>query len=417
MFLLIYNIIIRLYGVAAKVAAWWNPKARRWVSGRKQLFQRVESAMKAETRPVVWMHSASLGEFEQGQYLLEKIRLAHPGVCLVVTFFSPSGYEAKKNYRGADHIFYLPLPTRAGAGMFIDLIRPKLVLWIKYDYWYHYLVALRERRIPVLLISAIFHLRQPFFRWYGSLYRRMLQSFTWLFVQTPESAQRLAAIGVAANVSVNGDTRFDRVIDIAAQTTALPLIDSFCGDAAVIVAGSTWPEDEEELAHYANTRPALRFIIAPHEVDEPHLTDIERLFRRSVRYSMLPVRGVSEANTLIIDNIGMLSTLYRYATIAYVGGGFGSDGVHNVLEAAVYGKPVVFGPVFNKFREAIDLLEEGGAFTVETALELESRLDELLERGQLYDESSRAARSYVYDHRGATDNILRYIQENRLLIS
>lgn len=359
------------------------------------------------------MHSASLGEFEQGRFLLERIRQRYPGCCIVLTFFSPSGFEVMKNYSGADHVFYLPAPTGANARKFVSVLNPALVLWIKYDYWYHFLTELHRRQVPVLLISAIFRKRQPFFRWYGGLHRKMLRSFRWLFVQTPESARQLASIGFLENVTVSGDTRFDRVADISEHFSPVPLIPEFIKGHAVIVAGSTWPEDEEELDHYANTHPDIRFIIAPHEVDEDHLKEIEKLFHRTVRYSALPSRG--DANTLIIDNIGILSKLYFYATIAYIGGGFGDEGVHNVLEAAVYGKPVIFGPVFNKFREAIGLLEEGGAITIENALELEEALNQLLGNRQYLDECSSAARDFVLRQRGATENILRIIQEKRLL--
>jgi 3-deoxy-D-manno-octulosonic-acid transferase len=416
-FLLIYNIVIRVYGAAIRLASLWNPKARLWISGRKDIFMTMKLALESNTRPVVWMHSSSLGEFEQGRFLLENLRLQYPSICIVITFFSPSGYEVMKDYKGADHIFYLPLPTRKNAKKFIGIINPSLVLWIKYDYWYHYLTALKKRNTPLLLISAIFHRHHPFFRWYGPLYKKMLQCFTWLFVQTPESAKRLESIGFRNNVSVNGDTRFDRVIDIAENFRELPLIEKFCGDSSVVVAGSTWPEDEEELDHYANMHPEIKFILAPHEIEEDHLTGIEKLFKHAIRYSQLEKGDASQANTLIIDNMGMLSKLYHYATITYVGGGFGSDGVHNVLEAAVHRKPVIFGPVFNKFTEAIGLLEEGGAFTVDNALELEKILNDLLSNNGLYKECSEAAGKFVYDHRGATQNIMQYIQANRLLIS
>jgi 3-deoxy-D-manno-octulosonic-acid transferase len=416
-FLLIYNIVIRVYAAAIRFASLWNPKARLWISGRKDLLKNARTALQNNTLPVIWMHSASLGEFEQGRFLLENIRQKFPSTCIVITFFSPSGYEVMKNYAGADHIFYLPLPTRKNARKFIGILNPQLVLWIKYDYWYHYLTALKKRNTPLLLISAIFHRHHPFFRWYGPLYKKMLRCFTWMFVQTPESARRLESIGFINNVSINGDTRFDRVIDIAEHFTPLPLIEIFCGDSPVIVAGSTWPEDEEELDHHANTHPNIKFILAPHEIGEEHLRDIEKLFHSSIRYSRLETAGVTTANTLIIDNIGMLSRLYHYATVTYVGGGFGNAGVHNVLEAAVHRKPVVFGPVFNKFREAIDLLEEGGAFTIDNALELERTLHDLLTNKEMYRECCEAAGKFVYGHRGATQNIIQYIQANRLLIS
>jgi 3-deoxy-D-manno-octulosonic-acid transferase len=414
-FLLIDNIIIRLLAIAIQIASIWNPKARLWLRGRKNLLWNVKETMKVNKKPVIWMHSASLGEFEQGRFLLENLRKQFPDYCFVITFFSPSGYEIMKNYNGADHIFYLPVPTSRNVRNFLTALDPKLVLWIKYDYWYHFLHQLNERQTPVILVSALFHRKMAFFKWYGPLYTKMLHLFTWLFVQDESSEKRLRSIGIQ-NVTVSGDTRFDRVIDIAEHFMEVPMIREFIGDRKVVVAGSSWPEDEEELDHYANTHPEMRFIIAPHEVDDDHLKDIEKLFHHSIRYSAFSSYD-GKANTLIIDNIGMLSRLYKYATVTYVGGGFRDGGVHNVLEAAVFGKPVIFGPIFNQYREAIDLLEEGAAFTIDNALELEKILDNLLSDVKVYGECAEAARNYVYCHKGATGKILDYIQANRLLIS
>jgi 3-deoxy-D-manno-octulosonic-acid transferase len=417
-FLLLDNIIIRLLAVAIRIASIWNTKARLWLKGRKNLLENVRGALKGNSRPVIWMHCASLGEFEQGRYLIERIRATYPQYCIVITFFSPSGYEVMKNYKGADFIFYLPEPTNNKAKKFIALLNPELVLWIKYDFWYHYLHELKKRKTPLLLVSALFHRRHSFFKWYGPLYREMLRCFTWLFVQDDASVERLNNIGIS-NVSVSGDTRFDRVTDIAGHFEEVPMIREFIGNAPVVVAGSTWPEDEEELDHYANTHREIRFIIAPHEIGEEHMGEIKKLFRTTIRYSELlkNKKDYSQINTLVIDNIGMLSRLYKYATITFVGGGFGDEGVHNVLEAAVYGKPVIFGPVFNQFREAIDLLEEGAAFTIDNALDLEKTFNDLLTDPELYRECCEAARDYVYGHKGATEKILGYIQENRLLMS
>lgn len=417
-FLLLDNIIILLLAVAIRIASIWNIKARLWLKGRKNLLERVSIALKTNNRPVIWMHNASLGEFEQGRFLIESIRKIYPGYCIIVTFFSPSGYEVMKNYKGADFIFYLPEPTSSNAKKFIQLLEPKLVLWIKYDYWYHYLHELKKRGTPVLLISAIFHRRHSFFKWYGPLYAKMLRCFTWLFVQDEASVELLTNIGIR-NVSVSGDTRFDRVADIAENFEEVTMIREFTGNAPVIVAGSTWPEDEEEIDHYANTHPEIKFIIVPHEIVEDHLEDIEKLFKHTIRYSGLLQNKTDHTNfnTLIIDNIGMLSRLYKYATITYVGGGFGDEGVHNILEAAVYGKPVIFGPVFNQFLEAIELLEEGAAFTVDNALDLEKTFNDLLTDNELYRECCEVAHDYVYSHKGATEKILGYIQEKRLLIN
>jgi 3-deoxy-D-manno-octulosonic-acid transferase len=380
------------------------------------------------------MHCASLGEFEQGRPLLEKIRIIYPDHKTVLTFFSPSGYMAVKDQQIADHIYYLPFGNQFTAAKFIDVISPKLVLWIKYDYWYYYLRELNKRNIPILLISASFRKEQIFFKWYGKLHREMLRCFSHLFVQTAYSETLLNKFGFSG-ITVSGDTRFDRVADIADRFEPIAVIESFCGDHKVIVAGSTWPEDEEELDHFANTNHEIKFIIAPHEIDELHLKSIEKLFKSTIRYSAMQLQMAdgewqttentlinhqapgNKANVLIIDNIGMLSRLYKYATITYVGGGFGEDGVHNVLEAAVYGKPVIFGPVFNKYIEAIELLEEGAAYTIETALQLESILKNLLSDDQLYKEVADAARTYVISKKGATEKIVQFVQEKRLLIN
>jgi 3-deoxy-D-manno-octulosonic-acid transferase len=401
------------------------------------------------------MHCSSLGEFEQGRPVLERLRQQNPECRILITFFSPSGYETRKDYSGADHVFYLPLDSRQHARQFIDLVKPSLVLWVKYDYWFYYLQELKKRNIPTILLSAVFRTDQPFFKWYGRLHRYMLEGFTHLFVQTEASKKLLGRLGLSENVSVSGDTRFDRVIEIAGREEPLPLISAFCGDHTVIVAGSTWEEDDEELDHYANTHPEIRFIIAPHEVEEDRIREVEGLFRYCIRYSEwrrqqeqaanygegseLPLgrkaairaqneRGASRrlwiadagqrpANVLIIDNIGLLSRLYKYATITYVGGGFGDDGVHNVLEAAVYGKPVVFGPVIEKYVEAMELTDCGGGIVIDSALEAESVFNRLLGNPDDYRLTCEASRNYVLSKKGATEKITGYIQEKRLLTS
>lgn len=439
MHLFFYTIFCRLYLLGVRLAARWNPKARLWLEGRKGLLAQLKATVgnrkpgvgsvntsgaesKTFDSTLIWMHCASLGEFEQGRPVLETLKEQYPGVKVLLTFFSPSGYEVRKHYEGADYIFYLPMDSKSNARRFLDIVQPDLVIWIKYEYWYYYLTTLKKRQIPTLLVSGIFRPDQPFFKWYGRLHQYMLESFTHLFVQTPHSRELLAGIGFTKNVTVNGDTRFDRVAVIAAQRTPLPAIEAFCGNHPTIVAGSTWPDDEEELHHYANTHPERRFIIAPHEITEQHLVEIEKLFKHTIRYSVLQKRvpgtvsrEQKHTNTLIIDNIGMLSKLYKYATITYIGGGFGSDGVHNVLEAAVYHKPVVFGPVYEKYIEAEELVEQGGAFPVKTALELEETMDHLLQDETAYKKACQQAGQYVHAKTGATKAVLQFIQENRLL--
>jgi 3-deoxy-D-manno-octulosonic-acid transferase len=431
--LFLYNIFLSLYALGIRITALWNPKARKWLEGRNGMKSEVGSRKSENTgtiglqtsdlrlqtrglRPLVWMHSSSLGEFEQGRPVLEQIKEKYPNIQVLLTFFSPSGYEVQKNYPGADQILYLPMDGKKAARRFIDQLQPDLVIWIKYEYWFYYLTELKKRKIPLVLVSGIFRPGQPFFKWYGRLHRYMLESFSHLFVQTAESKRLLGSIGFTNTVTVSGDTRFDRVVQIAERSESLPLIEAFCGNSPVVVAGSTWPEDEEEMDHYANTHPDIRFIIAPHEIDESHLHEIEKLFKHTVRYSKWKEGDrPTAANTLIIDNIGMLSKLYKYATITYVGGGFGDDGVHNVVEAAVYGKPVVIGPVYEKYIEAAELVEQEGAFVINTALELEQTFDRLLNNSEAYQASCLAARNYVYSKKGATNTVMEFIQENRLL--
>jgi 3-deoxy-D-manno-octulosonic-acid transferase len=429
MSLFVYNLFVVLYGFAARLISPWNPKAKLWIRGRKDLFPALEARMRESAgslRPesrLVWIHCASLGEFEQGRPVIEGLKADYPSIRILITFFSPSGYEIRKNYSGADYICYLPVDSMRNAKRFIELMKPDLVLWVKYEYWYYYLNEINKRRIPLLLVSGLFRKDQAFFKWYGGLHRKMLSFFQHLFLQGQASANLLKTVDKVPAFTVNGDTRFDRVTAIAQSFSPIDEIAAFCGDYPVIVAGSTWQEDEEELDHYANTHPGIRFIIAPHEIDESHLRSTETLFKHTIRFSDWKktftnstfVSSSSTPNVLIIDNIGMLSRLYHYATITYVGGGFGNDGIHNILEAAVYGKPVFFGPVFDKFSEAIDLLECGGAYTVENALELEKTMNELLQDAEEYREACAAALNYTQQNRGATKMILDYIQQNDLL--
>lgn len=429
----LYNLFLFLYSCGIRVAAIANPKARKWISGRRNIFATINEQLSTNnpqgsvSGQPIWMHCASLGEFEQGRPLLEALKKRNPNIKIILTFFSPSGYEVMKDYQGTDQVFYLPMDSPVNAAMFLDIINPSLVLWVKYEYWFYYLAEIKKRNIPMLLVSGIFRKKQPFFKWYGQIWRGMLKSFTHFFVQNDESKQLLATLGFTENVSLNGDTRFDRVLEIADSFTELPGIAAFCGDAPVIVAGSTWEEDEIELLHFVNVHKQVKFIIAPHEIDKANLKDVKEEFPRSVFYSEL-VGGLQTTsdeqrvtdndapNILIIDNIGMLSRLYKYATIAYVGGGYGADGVHNVLEAAVYGKPVVFGPVFEKFDEAIGLVNAGGAVSIDGGpVKLENVLERLLNDAPERETMGNAARRFVLENAGASSKILQFIQEKRLL--
>lgn len=423
--LVFYNLFLFLYRTVVLLVSPWNHKAKLWTQGRKNIFERLQAAVKYDqSSDFIWMHCASLGEFEQGRPVLEHIKAINPKARIVLTFFSASGYEVRKNYEGANHIFYLPVDSYSNAAKFIEIIKPKLVLWVKYEYWYFYLTQLKRHNIPVLLISGIFRKNQVFFKWYGGWYRKMLLCFSHIFVQNSASKNLLESINLSANVTVSGDTRFDRVIEIAEQATPIPVIASFCGDHQVIVAGSTWKEDEEELDHFANTNPEIKFIIVPHEIGPQHLLDVKKLFYNSILFTEweeqckkgTSFNTLSSANVLIINNIGMLSRLYMYATITYVGGGFGNDGVHNVLEAAVYGKPVVFGPVYDKFVEAEELLNSGGAFSINNALDLEKVCQVLLRSNHECSRAGESAKSYVYLKRGAKEKIISYMEEKRLVL-
>lgn len=368
------------------------------------------------------MHASSLGEFEQGRPLLEDIRKKHPGSLIIITFFSPSGYEIRKNYTGADLVLYLPIDTPFNANRFIDAIKPAMVLWIRYEFWLHYLEEIKKRNIPLLLVSANLRKKGIFKNLYNRYRKRLFSSFTHLFVQTKESELILKDMGFVQNVSISGDTRFDRVISIAEKFEEIPLVKKFCGEHKVIVAGSTWSDDEEVLIHYARVNPDMKFIIAPHEVDKENIRDLQKEFPNSILFSRLTTADAGEAvyddaviNTLIIDNIGMLSKLYHYADITYVGGGFSDGGLHNILEAAVYGKPVFFGPLFEKNYEAAELIDEEGAISIENALELEKELNNLWQNPEELIRRSKAAKEYVYKNAGATAHILNYIYKNRLL--
>jgi 3-deoxy-D-manno-octulosonic-acid transferase len=418
----LYNIFLTLFAIAFKIVALFNKKARLGVQGRKNNYPTISSVAAKPSQLVVWMHCASLGEFEQGRPVLESLKKEYPGIAIVITFFSASGYEVMKNYKGADQIYYLPLDNLANAKKTVDAINPSLVLWVKYEFWYYYLHELKHRGIPVLLVSGIFRVGNPFFKWYGGIWRQMLACFTHFFVQNEESKDLLATVGIRENIIVSGDTRFDRVIEIVQKFEPLPIIEKFCGDSKIIVAGSTWEDDEAKLIHYVRANPQIKFIIAPHEIDTENLKDVKKEFTNAIFYSELLKEAPQTINSklkipnvLIIDNVGMLSRLYQYADITYVGGGFGADGVHNVLEAAVYGKPVIYGPEFEKFAEAIGLVECGGGIVIENALELEQILNELWNDKNLLNAKSEAAKNYVFSNAGASNKIIKYIQEKRLL--
>jgi 3-deoxy-D-manno-octulosonic-acid transferase len=369
-----------------------------------------------KNKEVVWMHCASLGEFEQGRPVLQKIKDEFPDTFLVISFFSPSGFEIIKNDKDFKNIFYLPMDSKIHAEKWMNILNPRLVLWVKYEYWHYYLDEIKKRNIPLLMVSGIYRSNQTFFKWYGGFYCKMLNAFTHFFVQHESSKEQLEKLIDVGKITVSGDTRCDRVIHIAKHFKEVEGIADFCGESEVVVGGSTWEEDETEWIHYVRLHPEIKFIIAPHEVDEENLHDLKKEFEGSVFYSeWIANKNTRESNCLIIDHIGTLSRLYHYATITYVGGGFGDDGLHNILEAAVYGKPVIFGPEFDKNFEAEELIECGGAISVENAIELEKVVDGLLKSKDELSSRSKAAKNYVYKNAGATDKIISFIKMESLL--
>jgi 3-deoxy-D-manno-octulosonic-acid transferase len=414
MHVLLYRLATQAYFLAIRIAAMFQPKARLAIEGRRALLQHIKNSLKIEPRPRIWMHCASLGEFEQGRPVLEALRQQYPGHALILSFFSPSGYEVRKNYEGADYVFYLPFDSPSSSRRFLDIVTPALAIFVKYEFWYFLLQGLEQRKIPTLLIAAIFRQDQGFFKWYGALQRRMLRAFTHLFVQDASSLQLLSGIGVA-NATEAGDTRFDQVLQVAARQTVLPIADSFCTDGQpVLIAGSTWPEDEELLDDALKQLPASwKLILAPHEVDAKHIAALTQRFGdRAVLWSEW-AEGAVDRRVLIVDRVGVLSQLYRYGRVAYIGGGFGKDGIHNVLEAAVYAVPCLHGPIYQKFLEAEELLNAGGSRVVKSAKELCDQIESWEADEAVYQQAATSARQYVASKAGATRQIMNYLRAKK----
>ncbi len=407
-----YTLGIRTYNLAARVIAPFNNKARLYTEGRNRLFEDLKENVKP-TDKNVWFHVSSLGEFEQGRPVIEKFRAAHPDHKIILTFFSPSGYEVRKNYNGADYVCYMPADTPDNAKKFLDIVNPKAVFFVKYDFWYNFLSEVHQRQIPLYIFSTIFREGQVFFRWYGKKYRKVLTFFTHIFVQDDNSVKFLKNIGIE-NVTIAGDTRFDRVCEITRNAKPIPVVDNFVGESRVIVAGSSWPPDENIIfgaLRRLEGKHNVKLIIAPHEIHEGHLAAIEKMLGDilSIRFSKADGNTVADRKVLIIDNFGMLSSLYKYAEIAYVGGGFGS-GIHNILEAVSYSIPVAFGTNYKRFKEAVDLVSLGAAATVRNEEELYSVLDRYLSDSVLLKRAGQVSREYVEKNLGAADKILSVVE-------
>lgn len=397
-----YSLAIYLLMLAVNIASLFNSKAKLLMRGHRNTWRILRREIGGHK--YVWFHAASLGEFEQGRPLMERLRREHPEKKILLTFFSPSGYEVRKNYAGADVVCYLPFDTPLNARKFVRLAQPEAAFFIKYEFWRNYIEVLHRRGIPAYSVSSIFREGQIFFRWYGRSYARCLSRMTHFFVQNERSRQLLASIGVTS-VSIVGDTRFDRVIDIMEAAKPLPLAERFAGCWNVLVAGSSWPPDEDIIIPYFNTHPELKLVLAPHVVSEEHLRAIEaKLGRPSVRYSAATPKSAAEADCLIIDGYGLLSSIYRYATVAYVGGGFGV-GIHNVPEAAVYGVPVVIGPNNKKFREAGALIANGGCREIHSAEDFARTMDVFLSDKTELARCGAAAGNYIRKNAGAVDKV------------
>ncbi len=398
------------------MASLFNKKAKKWVTGRKNIFKHLENAISTGEK-IIWVHCASLGEFEQGRPVIERLKTKYPEHKILLTFFSPSGYEVQKNYKNADWVFYLPLDGPRNAKRFLEIVDPSLVIFVKYEFWYYYLKKTKYRNVPLILISALFREDMSFFKWYGAMQRKILSRFNHLFVQNIASKKLIDDIGLSAICTVSGDTRFDRVIEIAGSSRPLPLIEKFIAGNKVLVAGSTWKNDEELLQQISNflSLNNIKLIIAPHEINTGHIEDIQSLFPGSILYSSLGSASETTSSVLIIDNIGMLSTLYKYAWCSYIGGGLNRSGVHNVVEAAVYNNPVFFGPYYEKYREATELVSLQGAFAISNKDEFIEHLNKFINNPAYCKETGEKAGNYVRSNGGAVDIILDFIQENRLL--
>lgn len=399
-----YNIGITMAGLGMRLASPWHHKARLTVQGQSRAISYLKNTLDP-SGGYIWIHSSSQGEFEQGRPLIEMIREHQPNAKILLTFYSPSGYEVRKNYDKVDAVCYMPLDTASQARDFLDVVKPKMAIFVKYEFWGNFLEQLKERRVPTYIISSIFRESQSFFKPWGGMFRKMLRCFTHLYVQDEHSRKLLHGIGID-NVTVCGDTRLDRVLQIKAQAKQFPAIAQMVdGCKNVLVMGSSWEPDEDIVLPYFNSHPEVKMIIAPHEFDEHRLQAMmSRITRPVARYTQLEGKDPSMLDCIIIDCFGLLSSLYRYGTVAYVGGGFGS-GIHNVPEAAVYGIPVLFGPRHEKFREAVELNACGGAFAISDAQQCTAVLDKLLSNDDALKTAGNAASHYITTHTGATRRI------------
>lgn len=410
----LYSLSIFFYDVFIRLAALFSPKAKLFVQGRENWIPELQNSI-LESEEYVWMHCASLGEFEQGRPLIEKIKTEYPGIKIILTFFSPSGYEVRKDYKGADVVMYLPLDTRFNAEFFISIVKPKATFFIKYEFWHYYIDVLHRLDIPLFLVSGIFRKNQIHFKFYGNFFQKSLRKFAHHFVQDQNSKDLLTEIGIN-EVGVSGDTRFDRVLETLSENKQYVEVENFINGNKCIVYGSSWPEDEVVYLSSLNRDDGVKHIIAPHEINETKLNLLENKIAKSIiRFSSIDKEtNVSEYDVLIIDSIGMLAYIYQYADIAYVGGAFGK-GLHNILEAATFGKPIIFGPNYMKFKEAKDLIVLKGAFMVVDKKQYDNVFYALLNEEAERIDAGEACRKYTVNNQGATKEVMKYLKENSVL--
>ena len=406
----LYNILILVAGFVLNIASLFNKKIKLFIDGRKQTFTKLQQAI-GKTDEVIWMHCASLGEFEQGRPIIEKLKIKFPSKKVVLTFFSPSGYEVRKNYENVDVVCYLPLDSVKNAKRFLQLVHPQLAIFVKYEFWPNLLKELKISNIETLLISGIFRENQLFFKGFGGWMRKSLFSFSHFFVQDENSKQLLNSINFN-NVTVSGDTRFDRVFEITQQNNKLPFIEEFIDNKYTVVAGSTWKEDETMLVDYINNKASEneKFIIAPHNINPKDIADLKNsISKKVVLFSEKDNKNLSDYQVFIIDTVGILTKIYSYASVAYVGGGFTKTGVHNVLEPATFGIPIIIGPNYHKFNEAIDLVKNKACFVVDNSKELSLHLEQFFQLEEMRLKTGESAQKYVVDKTGATAKILEFI--------
>ncbi len=407
--LFLYNLILLFASQLVKLLALFNPKMKLFVDGRKGVFEKIREKINP-TDKTIWFHAASLGEYEQGLPVIEQIKIKYPKHKIVVTFFSPSGYEVRKNNTTADLTIYLPLDTKHNAQLFVELVHPEMVFFIKYEFWPNYLNELKKRTIKTYLISGIFRENQAFFKGYGGFYRNALNTFDYFFVQNENSKKLLESIGFT-NVKISGDTRFDRVVSILERDNSLDFIEQFKDQKTTIVIGSSWPKDESLLVNYINSASAdLKFIIAPHNIHKPEIDKLQTLItKKTILFSEKENQNLNEFQVFIIDTIGILTKIYSYADIAYVGGGFGNPGVHNILEPATFGVPIVIGPNYSHFAEATALVHQGGCVSISNQKELNETLDNLISNEDIQHEKGHICETFVQMNKGATVTILQNI--------